>query len=360
MEKMVSKRKILITGNTGYIGPVLAKYLRKEGDDLFLIGFDNGYFSHCLTNSLYNPIFDYDKQYWGDIRKFPSEILEGVDSVIHLAAISNDPMGKSYEDVTNEINFESSIQFARMAKASGVKNFVFASSCSIYGFAEDGAKDEKSTLNPLTQYARSKVAMEEALREIAEDSFIVTALRFGTACGMSDRLRLDLVLNDFVAGAIVENKIEILSDGSPWRPLINVKDMSRAMNWALNRENGEDKFLAINTGSDSWNYQVIELAERVASLIPSTEIKVNTNAAPDKRSYKVNFDKFSNLAKNHTPIVDLDKTIEELAEGLSKMKFNDPNFRNSYFMRLKVLESLQDSKILNEDLAWTRNFLSSS
>lgn len=357
MEKMVNKRKILVTGNCGYIGPVIAKHFKKVHPNYSLIGFDNGYFSHCLTNSSYNPIFDYDFQYWGDIRNFPEKILDNVDSVIHLAAISNDPMGKKYENVTKDINFISSLKLANLAKSKGIKSFVFSSSCSIYGYAEEEEKTEDSSLNPLTQYAKSKVEMEEALFKISDLNFNVTALRFATACGMSDRLRLDLVLNDFVASAIAERKISILSDGSPWRPLINVKDMSRAISWALNRDKLLGNFIAVNTGSKEWNYQVSDLAKAVADEIPNIEIKINPDAAPDKRSYRVNFEKFTNLASDNKPITTLSETIKDLKAGLEKMNFNNKNFReDSGYMRLNTLEELKKLDLIDKKLNWSRKF----
>src|SRR5581483_1059581 len=180
------------------------------------------------------------------------------------AALSNDPMGNRYEEVTLEINYRASVELARRAKRAGVRSFAFASSCSVYGTADSGPRNEKSEVNPLTAYARSKVMTEADLERLADDSFTVTALRFATACGMSDRLRLDLVLNDFVAGAVASGKITILSDGTPWRPLINVEDMARAFEWAVGRPSTNGgSFVVVNTGSNRWNYQVRDLAEAV-------------------------------------------------------------------------------------------------
>jgi nucleoside-diphosphate-sugar epimerase len=240
-----------------------------------------------------------------------------------------------------------------MAKNAGVSTFIFASSCSMYGAAEDSAKTEKSSLNPLTAYARSKVFTERELEPLADKNFTVTCLRFATACGMSDRLRLDLVLNDFVAGAVSTGKINILSDGSPWRPLIHVKDMARAIEWAVTRDasNGGE-FLAVNTGSNKWNYQVKDLAQAVADLIPGTVVTINKDAAPDKRSYRVNFDLYQSLAPGHQPVYTLERAIQELFDGLTAMEFKDGDFRNSLLMRLKVLTSLQDSRQINSDLEW--------
>ncbi|EIM65105.1 MAG: SDR family oxidoreductase [Desulfobacter postgatei] len=345
--------RILITGNMGYIGPILTATLRSSFPDAEIWGFDNGYFAHCLTNAAHFPECIIDHQIFGDMRQFPFEILKDVDAVVHLGAISNDPMGNKYEAVTNAINDQASRAIAREAKAQCVKTFVFASSCSMYGQTTGDARKETDTLNPLTAYARSKVAMEEELKGLSDSDFVVTSLRFATACGMSPRLRLDLVLNDFVAGAITSGEITVLSDGSPWRPLVHVKDMCRAIVWALNRESkGIGPFLAVNIGSDTWNYQVKELAYAVAESVSGTTVSINKNAQPDKRSYKVDFSLFRELAPDHQPQVTLEAAIAELKDGLEAMNFADPNFRQSNLMRLKMLETHIQNGSLNANLQW--------
>jgi nucleoside-diphosphate-sugar epimerase len=337
----------------GYIGPSLVDQLRSSYPGAELVGYDMGYFANCLTGTDVLPERRINLQYFGDMRSFDPRVLEGIDAVVHLAAISNDPMGNKFEQVTSDINHRSSVNLAKLAKSAGVKNFVFASSCSVYGFAEGGPRKEEDELNPLTAYARSKINTEKDIEVLASDDFVVTSLRFATACGMSERLRLDLVLNDFVAGSIASRKITILSDGTPWRPLIEIRDMARAMDWAITRvaSNG-GAFLAINAGSDEWNYQVKDLAEAVAKLIPGVEISINKNAQPDKRSYQVDFSLFKKLAPNYVPQVSLEEAIIGLRDGLEKMKFDDSEFRNSHFMRLKVLTSLMEQEILNENLQW--------
>jgi nucleoside-diphosphate-sugar epimerase len=329
--------------------------LRASYPDAALVGFDMAYFANCLTNADFLPESKLNEQVFGDIRNFPAELLAGVDAVVHLAAVSNDPMGSKYETVTLDVNHQSSIDLARKAKAAGVKSFVFASSCSMYGAASEGAKTEDSELNPLTAYARSKVFTERDLKPLADAGFTVTCLRFATACGMSDRLRLDLVLNDFVAGAVSSGQISILSDGTPWRPLINVKDMAIAIDWAISRPaaNGGE-FLAVNTGSNEWNYQVKELAEAVAQVIPGVKVSVNPDAPPDKRSYRVNFDLYKKLAPDHQPQHNLLDTIQELKQNLDEMGFSDGNFRNSRLMRLKVLNHLQEKTLIDSQLSWTK------
>ena len=335
-------KRILINGNLGYIGPVLARHLRKVGPEAELIGFDTGFFSGCILDPRVCPERMLDAQYFGDVRQFPDSLLEGVDAVIQLAAVSNDPMGKAFEEPTAEINAAAVAAIAEQAKAAGVGHFVFASSCSVYGAGGDDAKAEDSPLNPLTAYARSKIACEEALQPLASEDFRVTCLRFATACGMSPRLRLDLVLNDFVASALAVGKIKILSDGSPWRPLIHVEDMSRAMEWACGREaEAGGPFLVVNTGSNEWNYPIRDLAEAVQSVLSGAEVEINRDAPPDKRSYRVNFDRFSGLAPEHVPEVSLRQAVEGLVEGLRAVDFSDAGFRESNWVRLKVLEDLK-------------------
>ena len=337
----------------GYIGPCVVEHLRTKYPDSRLIGFDIGFFGNCLTTNGVIPESRLDVQYFGDMRDFPESILKDVDAIVHLAAISNDPIGNRFEDVTLDINYRSSIDLATKAKKAGVKSFVFASSCSMYGTAADAARTENSPLNPLTAYAKSKVLTEQQLEPLADKSFKVTSLRFSTACGMSSRLRLDLVLNDFVAGAVASKNITILSDGTPWRPLINVKDMACAIDWAIQRNPGaEMEFLAVNVGSDEWNYQVKDLAYAVAEVIPDVDISINKDAASDKRSYRVNFDLFRQLAPDHQPRIDLVESVRQLKSGLEGINFCDSNFRESSFMRLKVLLNFMDNGILNDHLEW--------
>ena len=345
--------RILITGNMGYIGPCLVTHLKANVPNATLVGFDMGYFATCLTNTQFLPECKIDTQHFGDIRHINSTLLSNIDAVVHLSAISNDPMGNTFENVTRDINYKSSVTLAKMAKEAGVKAFVFASSCSMYGAAENTPKTEDSELNPLTAYARSKVATEGEIKGIAGDEFKVTSLRFSTACGMSPRLRLDLVLNDFVAGAIASGQITILSDGTPWRPLIDVKDMARAIEWAIIRDSTKDgNFVAVNVGSNDRNYQVKDLAYAVADAIPGTEVSINKNAAPDKRSYKVNFDYFKGIAPDHQCQCSLNDSIIALKNGLEAMSFDDKKFRESTFMRLNMLKQLRQNGLLNENLEW--------
>lgn len=347
------KHKILITGNMGYIGPVLTRHLRSVFPDSYIIGYDSGIFGHCLTDTKVVPETRVDVQYYRDVRKIPDKIFESVHTVILLAAISNDPMGSKFEAVTHQINCDAVVDIARCAINAGANRIVFASSCSMYGYSEGEARKEADDLNPLTAYAKSKVAAEHALSELDNGQTVITSLRFSTACGMSERLRLDLVLNDFVAAAISNRTITVLSDGSPWRPLIDVKDMCRAIEWAIIRDpKVGGGYLAINVGAEEWNYQVWELAEAVAKSIPGTLVSINSNAPPDKRSYRVSFSLYKEFAPNHQPQVGLEQTIAELKVGLEGMHFSDPTFRSSEFMRLKVLENHIAAGRLDAELNW--------
>lgn len=345
--------KILTTGNMGYVGPAVVAHLRAAYPEAVLVGADTGYFAHCLTTATCLPERRLDEQWFVDVRDLAPERLRGIDTVIHLAAISNDPMGHAYETVTDEINHRVSVRLAELAREAGVGHFVFASSCSVYGYAEGEARDEDSPLNPLTAYARSKIDGERGLEALAADDFVVTALRFPTACGMSDRLRLDLVLNDFVASAVATGVIRILSDGTPWRPLIDVKDMARAMAWAHARPlDAGGPFLAVNVGRNAWNYQVRDLAEAVQAELPHVEVEVNADAPPDRRSYRVDFGRYAALAPDHLPVVALDRSIAELRAGLEAMGFRDANFRKSQQIRLEVLARHKSLGLLNERLEW--------
>ncbi len=350
--------KILITGNQGYVGPIVARHLRRVLPHAVLIGYDTSYFALSTTNAAVWPERVLNEQVTGDVRDLPASLLAGVDAVVQLAAISNDPMGNSFAEVTDQVNCRSTVRLAKLARDAGVKRFVFASSCSVYGFAPGGARRETDELNPQTAYARSKVESEAELAKLDLGEMITTSLRFATACGMSDRLRLDLVLNDFVASAVATGKITVLSDGSPWRPLIDVRDMARAIEWAITRDaapgNGP---LSVNVGATTANYQVKDLAAAVARAIPGTTVSINQSAQPDTRSYQVDFSLYAKLAPNHLPRIGLDRSIELLYQGLQEMGFNDPNFRASPFMRLKMLQGHIDAGRLTHDLRWLESYL---
>jgi nucleoside-diphosphate-sugar epimerase len=347
--------RVLITGNMGYVGPVLVAHLRHRFPDSELIGFDSGLFASCLTTGDSPwPERHLNAQHVGDVRELPPTLLLGVDAVVHLAAVSNDPIGSRFEKVTDEVNRLASVRLARLAAEAGVAHFVFASSCSVYGAAEGEARKESDPLGPLTAYARSKVMTEDAVAQIDSGGMAITCLRFATACGMSDRLRLDLVLNDFVAAALTSGAITVLSDGTPWRPLVDVRDMARAIEWAIVRrpEHG-GRVLTVNVGSSERNHSVRELAEAVMAELPGTSLSVNTAAPRDARSYRVDFSLFARLAPRHQPQFTLRDSIGSLIDGVRAAGIQDREFRNSARMiRLHTLAALIESGRLNHDLRW--------
>lgn len=348
--------RILITGNMGYVGPGVVSHLRHRYPESELIGFDSGLFADCLTTPGPLPETLLNAQHFGDVREIPDALLSGLDAIVHLAAVSNDPIGTRFEDATDSINRAASVRLASRAAAAGVGKFVFASSCSIYGAGGVDAKREGDAVNPLTAYARSKIATEEALAQMDCGDMSVTCLRFATACGMSDRLRLDLVLNDFVACAVTSGEITVLSDGSPWRPLIDVHDMALAIEWAIVRSADQGgRLLRVNVGTDQSNQRVRDLAAAVAGLVPGTSVNINTAAPFDGRSYRVDFSLFRQLAPNYQPRVGLEQSIAAMIDGLRTIHFDDANFRQSRRMiRLKAISELLDAGKITPGLRWIR------
>lgn len=343
------KKKVLIVGNLGYIGPVLAEKLSSKFE---VFGYDIGFFSNDYSvSNILSVVSKTKTQYYGDVRNFNNELLNGIDKVVYLAAISNDPMGNNFKEPTFDINENCAYNIAKAAKDKNIEDFIYASSCSVYGTGGSMIKNEESDLDPLTNYAKSKINTEKKLESLSSDNFRIKCYRFATACGFSPRLRLDLVLNDFVASAILYGKIDILSDGTPWRPLINVKDMSLAIEWGLSHNPVDENFLILNIGSNAWNYTVKDLAYSVKKIIPNIEISINENADPDKRSYKVDFSKFHNLAPEYVPQEDIFSTIKELKNGIEQMYFKEENFRKSKYIRLNKLNYLINKKIINNNLS---------
>ena len=263
-------------------------------------------------------------------------------------------MGNNFSKITKQINTVYCEKIAKQAKLLGVKKFIFASSCSLYGAAGHSKKKETHKLQPLTDYAKSKVKSEKLLKKISTSSFKVISLRFATAAGYSPKLRLDLVFNDFVANGITKNKILILSDGKQWRPLIHVKDMSRAISWSIEYL-PKKNYLAINVGSEKWTFTIRKLAQIVAKELGNVEVIIHNKGQPDKRSYTVDFSLFKKLSKNHQPRENIKKSIKELAKNMLGSKQNFNNFRNSEkFIRLKNLIYLQKNNKLSKNLFWLK------
>ena len=340
--------KVLVVGNMGYVGSVLVPYLRNNYPKSYIAGLDIGYFSEKILPN-YHPESRLDSQIIMDIRDLKKSNIKGYDVIINLAAVSNDPMGEEFEGATREINFLAGVRLARLAKEVGVKKFIFASSCSVYGQGDGKPKTELDEVNPITEYAKSKINSEEELAKIASTNFKIKCLRFSTACGFSPRLRLDIVLNDFVASSIVNKHIKILSDGNPWRPIIHVEDMARAIHWSIEDSN-EEAFQILNVGSINANFQVKELAEAVKKVNPKIKISINKKASPDKRTYKVDFSAYNNFAQKYKPIFSLEDSVKDLVRNIEHLSLNGDDIKSSKFVRLKSLKESIKNNLIDSNL----------
>ena len=340
---------IFITGNAGYVGSFLSPYLIKKNKNFNIIGYDSGFFRDNLTKNI-KPEKKLKKQYLEDIRFIKSSHLYEVNTIIHLCGLSNDPIGKKFEKVTNEINYKASVKLFKHALKNNVKKFIFASSCSSYGFGGKIIKTENSKINPLTAYARSKVKFENYLKKNKNKGIEIVILRFATACGDSPRLRLDLVLNDFVYSAVEEKKIIIKSNGKPLRPLIDVEDMCKIIHWSIKKKN--KNFLLMNAGSNINNYSVKEIALKAKTVLGNkVKILLDDTLPADKRSYKVNFNKLNKNFKNFKA-KPLNKTILQLKKSIQTMK----KFKNkkTELIRLNYLGSLIKKGKLTKQLIWKK------
>lgn len=338
-------KKILIVGGLGYLGPVIASELKKHISDLYINCIDLNLFQDAAFDDFYhlfNNIFIKDK------RNIEAEDLKKTDVVIDLAAVSNDPMGHDFENATMDINYKSSINLANLAKKNGVKKYIFASSCSIYGVAGDESRKEDDPKNPLTAYAKSKWYTEQDLSKIANNNFSIIALRFATACGWSPMFRADLVLNDFILNALTENSIKVLSDGTPWRPLIHTNDIAKAVTWAA-VSNFKKPFDYYNIGSNQWTLTIKELAESVANVL-GVKYEIVGESGADKRSYKVDFGKFTEIAPEWTPAENINTSIINISDNLKKHPQKIKNFRQGNLIRLNVLRNLIKSNQIDMNL----------
>jgi nucleoside-diphosphate-sugar epimerase len=313
-----------------------------------IVGLDTGYFDPCtlVADTVRVPALR------KDIRDLGVEDLRGFDAVIHLAALSNDPIGNLDAEWTRQINFEATARLAESAKAAGVKRFLFSSSCIMYGMSEANVVDEKSPLDPRTEYARSKVLAENAVRKLAGDGFSPTFLRNGTIYGLSPRMRFDTVLNDLVGTAVATGKVVVHSDGKPWRPVVHVEDVARAFMTILKAPIETVHNQAFNIGANQLNHQIRELAEIVARNVPDCELEMRAQSGADQRTYKADFSKFARTFPEFEFQWSADKGARQLAQQFRALGLSADHLADKRFTRLKWLRYLLDSERLDGELRW--------
>ncbi len=339
--------KVLVTGHHGYIGSVLAPIVREAGHDV--VGLDTFYYRGCDFGSdvEWEPAFEMD------VRAASRRELVGVAAIVHLAALSNDPLGDLDPGWTYAINLDGTIALARAAKEAGVRRFVLASSCSMYGAADgDALMGEDAPLRPLTPYAESKVRAEEALGELADADFAPVFMRNATAYGASPRLRLDIVLNNLVAWAHTTGAIRLSSDGMSWRPLVHIRDIARATLALLDAPEREIAGEAFNIGSAQQNYRIRDLADVVQRRFPACEITFAGDASPDPRSYRVDFSKFESRFPGCNLEWNAERGVDELADAYETIGLTREQFEGGRYTRLARLKSLLDAEALESDLSW--------
>ena len=340
--------RVLLTGCGGYVGSVARGILESAGHEV--VGLDAGLYDGCDLTPLTPPPAP---ELQVDLRDVQLGDLEGIEAVVHLGALSNDPIGELDESLTYAINHLASVRLAELAKTAGATRFVFASSCSMYGAsAGSGLVDETAELAPLTAYAASKVRSEESLAQLASDDFSPTFLRFATAYGVSPRLRLDIVLNNLVGSAIASGEVRLQSDGMAWRPLIHVEDMARACLAVLEAPREAIHGEAFNTGSPDANYLVRDLAEIVAEVVAGAQVSFAEGAGTDPRSYQVDFSKVTSTLPSFRCEWDARKGAESLASAYRAASMDEALFNGDRFTRLARLRTLLADGRLDGDLRW--------
>jgi len=341
--------RVFVTGNEGYIGTVLVPMLWAAGDEV--TGLDSGLFRKCSLETT-RPVRTIRK----DIRDVEARDLEGVDAIVHLAGLSNDPLGDLDPRLTFEINHEATIRLAEIAKRLGIRRFVYASTCSVYGAAGDETLSEDSALNPVTPYAESKVRSEQGLRLLADHTFTPVYLRAATAYGASPLLRFDLAVNNLVAWAATTGRVFLKSLGTAWRPLVHIEDIGRAYVALLHAPDEVVHDRAFNVGRSGENYRISDVAELVRATVPGTYIEFAEGASPDQRNYRVSFERIESAVPDYRPRWRVAPGIEEVYRTIRATGLSSDDFEGPRYSRIAYLQSLRTAGQVGPDLRWAAAF----